>query len=84
MSQIWSLWRTDDGDTAIYSVVLSNNSNEGSYWVPAVMEPQPDVNFVPDTNDLDPRHVYLQYIFEPGRFPLHIIIKALSVSIVNK
>lgn len=45
------------------------------------LENLPDADDIQRTEgDADPRQVYLQNIFYPFRFPLHIIGKALSVS----
>lgn len=50
-------------------------------WTPVVLENIPDVETGPvEDGEGDPRQVYLGHIFYPGRFPLHIISKALSVS----
>lgn len=77
-TRIWSLWRSEDGETSVYSAALYTGG-EGTHWVPVILEPVPDTNFTPDTDYVDPRQAYLQHIFYPARFPLHIISKALSV-----
>lgn len=52
--------------------------------MPIILEPVPDVNHVlADSTEKDPRQIYLEYIFHTGRFPLHVIQKALSVSRVS-
>lgn len=40
-------------------------------------------NQVPrDSAESDPRQFYLEHLFFPGRFPLHILNKSLGVSTV--
>ncbi|KAF5272220.1 hypothetical protein FQA39_LY01302 [Lamprigera yunnana] len=78
-NHIWSMWRSEDGDTAVYNAVLCNDGGEGSHWIPATLEPIPDADFIPDMNSLDPRQAYLNHIFFPSRFPLSVISKALSI-----
>lgn len=52
--------------------------------MPVTLEPLPDAEQpVDDSGDKDPRHIYMQYIFHPGRFPVHVIRKALSVSKIS-
>uniref|UniRef100_A0A1Y1M1R8 Uncharacterized protein n=1 Tax=Photinus pyralis TaxID=7054 RepID=A0A1Y1M1R8_PHOPY len=78
-NQIWSMWRSEDGEISVYCAPLVTNSSKGTYWIPAMLEPVPDANFVPDMDSFDPRQAYLNHIFYPSRFPLHIISKALSI-----
>ncbi|KAF5295354.1 hypothetical protein FQR65_LT01544 [Abscondita terminalis] len=77
--QIWSMWRSEDGETAVYNAELFNDDGKGSHWIPATLEPIPDAEFVPDMNSFDPRQAYLNHIFYPSRFPLAVINKALSI-----
>ncbi|KAK4875779.1 hypothetical protein RN001_012201 [Aquatica leii] len=78
-NQIWSMWRSEDGDTAVYNTELFSSSGEASHWIPVTLEPIPDADFVPDMNSFDPRQAYLNHIFYPSRFPLAVINKALSI-----
>lgn len=52
----------------------------GLHWMPVTLEPLPDAEQpLEDSSDKDPRQIYMQCIFHPGRFPVHVIRKALSV-----
>lgn len=79
-TRIWSVFRNEDGYCSAYSALLSAVVGKGSHWIPVVLEPIPDTNDLPTNADVDPRQMYLEHIFYPGRFPLNIISKALSVS----
>ena len=62
--------------------MYSASLQSGSHWIPVILESVPDAGQTPNIDgETDPRQVYLQHIFQPGRFPLHIISKALNVSI---
>lgn len=65
---------------SVYSAVLDVDKSMGLHWMPVTLEPLPDAEQpLEDSNDKDPRQIYMQYIFHPGRFPVHVIRKALSV-----
>lgn len=82
-SRIWSVWRVE-GECTIYSAQLTTKDARCYNWVPVLLEPLPDVNQPPeDSSDKDPRQLYLQHIFQPGSFPIHVIQKALSVSLLT-
>jgi nuclear pore complex protein Nup160 len=75
-SRIWSVWRGKDGECEVYSASLQTSS----HWIPVIIESIPDAGQPPNVDgETDPRQIYLQHIFHPGRFPLHIISKALNV-----
>lgn len=77
-TRIWSVWRGKDGESNVYWAPIQS----GTKWIPVVLEALPDSTEPSNVDgESDPRQVYLQYIFHPGRFPLHIISKALNVSI---
>ncbi|XP_072392736.1 nuclear pore complex protein Nup160 homolog [Diabrotica undecimpunctata] len=82
-NRLWSVWRCEDGDSVVYTATLPVSrcaSYKSSNWSPIILETLPDANQAPaNDGDSDPRQVYLQHIFHPGRFPLHIISKALSI-----
>lgn len=80
-NRVWSLWREDDGYTSVFTAALCVGGDEGTHWIPVTLESIPQVNFMLDTDFVDPKQDFLQHIFYPGRFPLHIISKALSVCI---
>ncbi|RZC33085.1 nuclear pore complex protein Nup160 -like, partial [Asbolus verrucosus] len=74
--RIWSVWRGKDGECEVYSA----SAHSGTNWAPVVLESVPDASQPPNIDgETDPRQVYLQHIFQPGRFPLHIISKALNI-----
>lgn len=77
-NRLWSAWRCESGECAVYIVSLRPG---GGIWTPVHLENVPDAdNIQRIEGDSDPRQIYLQNIFYPFRFPLHIIGKALSVS----
>nr|CAH7729258.1 unnamed protein product [Callosobruchus chinensis] len=81
-NRLWSLWRCEDGGTAAYCSSLSRGEGMSSGWAPVALEPPPDADRPPQAADgagSDPRQLYLHHIFQPGRFPKHIITKALSI-----
>ncbi|XP_076265249.1 nuclear pore complex protein Nup160 [Rhynchophorus ferrugineus] len=72
--RIWSAWRTSEDDCIIYTASLTSGG-----WVPVIKEVINDIQVPVTTGDCDPRQVYLQHLFSPGRFPLHIINKSLGI-----
>ncbi|XP_044262804.1 nuclear pore complex protein Nup160 homolog [Tribolium madens] len=75
-SRIWSVWRGKEGECEVYSA----SNQAGSHWIPVVLESVPDASQPLNIDgETDPRQSYLQHIFHPGRFPLHIISKALNI-----
>ncbi|CAH0554990.1 unnamed protein product [Brassicogethes aeneus] len=79
-NRLWSAWRCEDGDCVAFSASLYANGDESSSWTPVILETLPDANQYPAVDDeIDPKQAYLQHIFHPGRFPLHIISKALCI-----
>ncbi|KAJ8920022.1 hypothetical protein NQ315_011672 [Exocentrus adspersus] len=79
-TRIWSAWRNEDGECVIYTASLQSNSFKSNNWIPVILETIPDANQAPPSDgESDPRQVYLQHIFSPGRIPLQIISKALSI-----
>lgn len=77
LTSIWSVWRGVDGEYSVYTLDVSNMNG---HWTPVILEPVQEntENFI--TPDVDCCQAYLENIFYPGRFPLSIIDKALSVS----
>lgn len=83
-TQVWSVWRGEDGECSVYVATLPvDNISTGTHWIPTIMEPTLDPNSVPQNTNLDPKQIYLEHIFYPGRFSLAIIAKALSVSSIH-
>lgn len=82
-TRIWSVWGIEGAFAfhSVYTAVLNVEKSVGLHWMPVTLEPLPDPEQpVDDSSDKDPRQIYMQYIFHPGRFPVHVIRKALSVS----
>ncbi|KAJ8978445.1 hypothetical protein NQ317_017648 [Molorchus minor] len=74
-NRLWSAWRSEDGECVVYTASYKTNN-----WTRVILEALPDANQAPALDgESDPRQFYLQHIFHPGRFPLHIIGKALSI-----
>ncbi|XP_045475134.1 nuclear pore complex protein Nup160 homolog [Harmonia axyridis] len=78
MSRIWSVWRSEEGDCKVYSTCLQQGENDVRDWTPIILEELPENQPPMLDSESDPSQVYLQYIFHPGRFPLHVINKALN------
>ncbi|CAG9862053.1 unnamed protein product [Phyllotreta striolata] len=70
---LWSVWRSDVGETVVYKASFKSNQ-----WTQVILEPEPcEKQFPIKFNDV--KTMYLQHIFHPGRFPLHVINKTLSI-----
>lgn len=80
MTRIWSIWRGEEGDCKVYSTCLQQGDNDVRDWIPIILEEPPESQPPMLDSESDPSQVYLQYVFHPGRFPLHVINKALNVS----
>ncbi|KAL3269609.1 hypothetical protein HHI36_008672 [Cryptolaemus montrouzieri] len=78
MSRIWSVWRSEAGDCKVYSTCLHYGESDVRDWTPVILEDPPESQPPLLDGESDPSHIYLEYIFHPGRFPLHIINKALN------
>lgn len=76
-NRLWSIWRTENGECTMYTTML----NEKQQWQMIYLESHPDPNYLANVerSNKDPRQIYLEYIFYPGRFPMHIISKALCI-----
>lgn len=73
--RVWALWRTAEG-TAIVSSIILNYLDRG--WQFSLLEKLPDLETVV-SNGMDIAEECLNFIFHPGRFPLSIISKAVSI-----
>ncbi|CAH1156010.1 unnamed protein product [Phaedon cochleariae] len=80
-NRLWSAWRCEDGECVVFTAALrAGPTRAKSSWAPVVLETLPDANRAPDSDgESDPRQFYLQQVFQPGRFPVNIISKALSI-----
>lgn len=81
MSRLWAAWRTTDMDTVTvtHAQLLLNSSQVGSEWETAILEPAPDRDYIISDLSTDPRQSYINYIFQPGKFSLVDITRALSI-----
>lgn len=80
LNRIWSVWRSHDGDSKIYTACIRRKGcGTSSLWMPVILEYPPENTPPQIEGESDPSQVYLHYIFQPGRFPLHIINKALNI-----
>ncbi|KAG5881796.1 hypothetical protein JTB14_037092 [Gonioctena quinquepunctata] len=88
-NRLWTAWRCEDGECVVYTTALQTGTYSTSRqlglirstnWAPVILDTMPDANQAPaNDGESDPRQVYLQHIFHPGKFPMHIISKALSI-----
>ncbi|XP_030768263.1 nuclear pore complex protein Nup160 homolog isoform X2 [Sitophilus oryzae] len=72
--RLWSLWRTSEDDCVIHTASLKSGT-----WTPIIREVVNDIQNPVNRGECDPRQVYLQHLFHPGRFPLHVINKSLGI-----
>lgn len=61
-----------------YSLIPGYNTS----WIPAALEPPPDVVNV--EHGVDPRQIYCDHIFHPGKFQRNVISKALVVILIKE
>lgn len=76
------MWSNPDGETVVRHRRLRDETthSHGTNWTQVVPETPPDRNFDPSSQvNVDPKQAYLSYIFQPGKFPLSIINRALTV-----
>ncbi|KAJ8959900.1 hypothetical protein NQ318_011637 [Aromia moschata] len=76
-NRLWSAWRSEDGECVVYTASYKSNN-----WTRVILETLPDedpLNMSDMDEHYEPRQFYLDYIFHPGRFPLSVISKALSI-----
>lgn len=75
--RLWAVWRGIDGECYVNSAHLNGQCN--SQWVPIVLNPPLDPEYVSYDSGIDPRQAYMNFIFHPGKFSLAVITKALSI-----
>lgn len=73
--RIWALWRTTEGNTLVSSIVL-NYKDHG--WQFSLLEKLPSIETCVSTG-MDIAEECMSYIFYPGRFPLSVITKAVTI-----
>nr|XP_018896125.1 PREDICTED: nuclear pore complex protein Nup160 homolog [Bemisia tabaci] len=72
---VWCLCRTSEGETVVHSINLLTGQ-----WQKTDLETNPKpLNSFLSTANLDPRLVYLQYIFDHSHFSVNDISKALGM-----
>lgn len=74
--EVWTVLRSATGDTALAV------SSDG-IWLNCELETPWERDEVPVDPDVDPKQAYLDFLFYPGRFPVPVINKALSVSFLS-
>ncbi|GLV46556.1 Nucleoporin 160kD, partial [Carabus blaptoides fortunei] len=75
--RVWAVWRGIDGECYVNCACL--DSQLGTKWIPVILNPPLDPEYVSSDPGIDPRQAYVNFIFHPGRFPLSVITKALSI-----
>ncbi|EEB10017.1 conserved hypothetical protein [Pediculus humanus corporis] len=69
---IWAVFRSPHGEA---SVSYYRNGN----WVSCVLENPLDALEIPINEEMEAKQNYIDFIFQPGRFPISVINKALSI-----
>jgi len=80
------MWSNPDGETMVRHRRLRDETTNahGTNWTQVVLETPPDRNFDPSAQiDIEPKQTYLNRIFHPGKFPLTVINRALTVRTFN-
>lgn len=75
--RLWAVWRDTEGECCVKSACLDNHCR--GEWMRTVLNPPLDPEYIPVDPDVDPKQAYVSFIFHPGRFPLSVISKALSI-----
>ncbi|XP_078463220.1 nuclear pore complex protein Nup160 isoform X3 [Lampetra planeri] len=77
-TELWALWISEEGDAHASCTGFLPGDNHTCAWSPVLMQPLPSADLQVPAH-LDPKEVFLRYIFHPGRFSLEAIVKALHV-----
>uniref|UniRef100_A0A8B9YK24 Nucleoporin 160 n=1 Tax=Bos mutus grunniens TaxID=30521 RepID=A0A8B9YK24_BOSMU len=75
-TDIWALWHDAENQTAVKYINFEHNV--AGQWSPVFMQPLPEEEIV-IRDDQDPREMYLQSLFTPGRFINAALCKALQI-----
>ncbi|NXU50803.1 NU160 protein, partial [Turnix velox] len=75
-SEIWALWHNEENQTIVKYINFEQNVT--GLWNQVFVQPLPEEE-VPVRHDQDPREIYLEYLFTPGRFSNAAIQKALQI-----
>ncbi|XP_036283000.1 nuclear pore complex protein Nup160 isoform X1 [Pipistrellus kuhlii] len=75
-TDIWALWHDAENQTVVKYINFEHNV--AGQWNPVFMQPLPDEEII-IRDDQDPREMYLQSLFTPGRFINAALCKALQI-----
>ncbi|XP_036116122.1 nuclear pore complex protein Nup160 [Molossus molossus] len=75
-TDIWALWHDAENQTVVKYINFEHNA--AGQWNPVFMQPLPEEEIV-IRDDQDPREMYLQSLFTPGRFINAALCKALQI-----
>uniref|UniRef100_A0A8C8SMP3 Nucleoporin 160 n=1 Tax=Pelusios castaneus TaxID=367368 RepID=A0A8C8SMP3_9SAUR len=75
-AEIWALWHDEENQTVVKYINFEQNI--AGQWNQVFVQPLPeeDVNI---RDDQDPREIYLESLFMPGRFTNAALLKALQI-----
>ncbi|KAJ8665597.1 hypothetical protein QAD02_007259, partial [Eretmocerus hayati] len=77
---LWAVWRTSDDTVDVTNVKLSLHATRSKYaWKSGILLSQPDKDFIINNSDVDPREIYADCIFHPGKFSSLDITRALNI-----
>lgn len=69
---IWAVFRSPHGETSV-------SQYKNGEWVSCILENPLDAMEIPIDDEVEAKQNYIDFIFHPGRFPVTVINKALSV-----
>ncbi|KAF6333768.1 nucleoporin 160 [Rhinolophus ferrumequinum] len=75
-TDIWALWHDAENQTVVKYINFEHNV--AGQWNPVFMQPLPEEEII-IRNDQEPREIYLQNLFTPGRFVNAALCKALQI-----
>ncbi|RMB98016.1 hypothetical protein DUI87_25494 [Hirundo rustica rustica] len=75
-AEIWALWHNEENQTVVK--YINFEQNVAGQWNQVFVQPLPEEE-VTVRQDQDPREIYLEYLFTPGRFSNAAIQKALQI-----
>ncbi|CAB3374149.1 Hypothetical predicted protein [Cloeon dipterum] len=79
---IWAMWANPVGETIVRHRRFRDEASHshGTNWTQVVPENALDRNFDPSAHpNLEAKQAYLSYIFHPGKLPLSVINRALTI-----
>ncbi|XP_066217650.1 nuclear pore complex protein Nup160 [Saccopteryx leptura] len=75
-TDVWALWHDAENHTVVKYINFEHNV--AGQWNPVFMQPLPEEEII-IRDDQDPREMYLQSLFTPGRFINAALCKALQI-----